>query len=415
MLIKYSQTFMGIFVLILLLVLGNYFLKTQDMYFRLLIGLGFGYALTRASIGFAGGVNKLARTGSSKLATYLMLMFLLTSIVSAFFLYTNEAAYSLKINPINFALILGGLMFGFGMALASCCATGSLTDISSSFSRAVVAVFFLCFGVFMGFNAQNTSSFVKDSYFSTPIGETSRGGVFIPDLFIFDGFHGYLGAVIFTALLTVVVITLARNYETKYYDENGFGVKEVQENKISENQSIFYILFVKPWDLRVGIVVITLLFALLLSIYEKGWGASSAFGLWFAKLLMLFGWSAESMAMFTHKSIDYFAKPLLMDGTSVQNIGIITGAIIYVLLAGKFKSNFLTSLKVTPKEFSIYAFGAFIMGYGTRLSHGCNVGALYTPIAEFSLSGWLYLIFIVMGGFFGNYVLKNYINRACSV
>ena len=415
MLIKYSQTLVGIFFLLILLVLGKYYLQTDDMYFRLLIGLGFGYTLTRASIGFAGGVNKLARTGSSTLATSLMLMFLLTSIVSAFFLYTNEAAYTLKINPINFALVLGGLMFGFGMALASCCATGSLTDISSSFSRAIVAVFFLCFGVFIGFSAQNTTAFAKDSYFSTPIGESSRGGVFIPDLFTFDGFHGYLGAVLFTALLTVVVIMLARKYEKKYYEINGFEVKEEIEEYMSESQSIFYILFVKPWKLRVGIVVITLLFAALLSIYEKGWSASSAFGLWFGKLLMLFGSSAESLSMFTDKSIEYFTRPLLLDPTSVQNIAIIAGAIIYLLLAGKLKTKFLAGIKITPKEFFVYAFGAFLMGYGTRLSHGCNVGALYTPIAEFSLSGWLYLIFIVMGGFFGNYVLKNYINRECSV
>ncbi len=55
------------------------------------------------------------------------------------------------------------------------------------------------------------------------------------------------------------------------------------------------------------------------------------------------------------------------------------------------------------------------MGYGTRLSNGCNVGALYTPIAEFSLSGWIYLIFIVIGGFLGNIFVQRFISSTCKV
>ena len=47
------------------------------------------------------------------------------------------------------------------------------------------------------------------------------------------------------------------------------------------------------------------------------------------------------------------------------------------------------------------------MGFGTRLSNGCNVGALYTPIVEFSLSGWVYLVVVVLGGFIGNYILEG--------
>ena len=40
--------------------------------------------------------------------------------------------------------------------------------------------------------------------------------------------------------------------------ENGYPKQDGTREKISENQSIFNIIFVKPWKLRVGIVVITL-------------------------------------------------------------------------------------------------------------------------------------------------------------
>jgi uncharacterized membrane protein YedE/YeeE len=42
------------------------------------------------------------------------------------------------------------------------------------------------------------------------------------------------------------------------------------------------------------------------------------------------------------------------------------------------------------------------MGLGTRFANGCNVGALFTPIANFSLSGWIFLVFMVAGGVIGN-------------
>lgn len=415
MILKNSQTFFGLQLLVFVLFFGNYVLESQALYYRLLIGLGFGYALARASIGFAGGVNKLVRTGSSTLASSLMIMFFLTAMVTAIFIYGNETTYQLKINPINIALLVGGLMFGFGMTFSSCCATGSLTDISSGFSRAIVSVLFLSFGVFIGFNLQGTSDFVKKSYFTSATGEAFQGGVFLPDLFKFDGFNGYVGAIFVTMMLTVFVIYLARKYEKSYYDKYNYHEVEEETVLLNTKEKILDTLFVKPWKMRVSIIIITLLFASLLFLYDKGWSASSAFGIWFAKILMLFGVSLESISVFTHKSMEYFSTPLLSHGTSVQNISIILGAFFYLLIAGKFKNKFTLGLKITTKDFFIYAFGAFLMGFGTRLSNGCNVGALYTPIAEFSLSGWIYLIVVVIGGFMGNYVLNNYVNKSCSV
>jgi len=37
------------------------------------------------------------------------------------------------------------------------------------------------------------------------------------------------------------------------------------------------------------------------------------------------------------------------------------------------------------------------MGYGARLSGGCNVGAFFSGVASFSLHGWLW-IFAALAG-----------------
>ena len=406
-----NQTYLGLGLLAFLIILGYFFLETNELFYRLLIGLAFGYALSRAGMGFAGSVNKLTRTGSSQLASSLMIMFVLTAIITSFIIYGNESAFKLSIYPINLGLIVGGLMFGFGMTLSSCCATGSLTDIASGFSRAMVTIFFLSFGVFLGFSTQSTSSFVTDSWISSVKGEASKGGVFLPDLFSATPFNGYLVAILFSTILASIVIYLAKRYEKKYNEENNI----VLEKEPQVQSSIFETVFIKLWSMKVSIVIISLLFASLLLLYTKGWGASTTFGLWFAKLVMLFGVDASTIAEFTTKPLKYITTPILEHGGSIQNISIIVGAMFYLQIAGVFSSKFVAGLSINTKDFIIFAIGGFLMGFGTRLSNGCNVGALYTPIAEFSLSGWVYLVIVTTGGLIGNWYRKNYIYKSCGI
>ena len=41
------------------------------------------------------------------------------------------------------------------------------------------------------------------------------------------------------------------------------------------------------------------------------------------------------------------------------------------------------------------------MGYGARLSFGCNVGALFSGIASGSLHGWVWFLFAFIGSMIG--------------
>ncbi len=157
-------------------------------------------------------------------------------------------------------------------------------------------------------------------------------------------------------------------------------------------------VFVKPWTLREGAVGLALLFMFLMGVTKAGWGASTPFGIWVGKLFMLFGMSPESIANFTHMSADTFTLPFFRHGASVQNFGILVGAFIYLLTAGQFVQAFKSGLRMRKKEAAVFALGGICMGLGTRLANGCNVGALYSPIANLSLSGWIFLVFMVAGG-----------------
>jgi len=391
------------FILFFMLLVISFASLDDEIAIRFLIGLAFGFSLVRASIGFAGSVNKLYRAHSAEVARTIVWIFIVTSAFVALLISGDESSYNLSIYPINFGLLMGGILFGFGMAMSSCCATGSLTDLSSGFSRAMVTIFFFGMGVFLGFDVQKSSSFVKDSYFSSVTGWSMKGGVFLPDYFGFDGFNGYLGALIVTLIFGLLAIKVANSFD------KSDGVKT------EEQLTLFERTFVKPWKMYVSVLAISSIFTFLLYFSHKGWSASSALGIWFGKFMMLFGVQAETLAAFTSKDVTLFIEPLTSHTTSMQNIGIVLGSVMALLIAGVFKEKFLAGLKITPKGFATFALGGFLMGFGTRLSNGCNVGALYTPIAEFSLSGWIYLVFVVVGGVLGNMFVKRYISKSCSV
>ena len=411
---KKMENILGFIGIFLILYLGNTLLKTNILFFKLLVGTGLGYSLARAYTGFAGSVNRAYRTGSTKLMRTMMFMFFMTALlVTTFIFNADPASYNLWIKPINFGLILGGLFFGFGMSLSVCCASGVLTDLSQGFPRAFTTLIFFMIGVFVGFPIQQTADWVRKSWFISPTGLETMGGVFLPDLFKGDGTGGYIGAILLLGLLSAIVIFLSYYYEKKVRENDNFIGLEIEKKQAEKKKldlesfklfsaETYDYIFARPWSLKQGTIVIIAIFVLMMGITGYGWGASAPYGIWFGKLLMLFGVSAESIANFTHMSADAFELPFFQHSTSVQNFGIVVGAVIYLLTAGKFVDAFSNEWDISFKDVGIFALGGITMGLGTRFANGCNVGALYTPIANFSLSGWIFLAAMIVGGIISN-------------
>lgn len=417
-----KEAIIGTIVLLSVVILGATLLSSTMLFFRLLVGLGLGYTLTRSAMGFAGSVNRAYNTGSTRLLRVLMLMFVVTAVVSVAFLFSGTAGYNLWINPINFGLILGGLFFGFGMTFAACCASGVLTDLVTGLPRAFITLIFFGMGVFLGFPLQSSQSWITDSWFTSSSG---YNGVFLPDWFANDGLNGFLGASIVTIVLALIVVAISYMYENarkknKTYTGVGSELEQyavVDKETTDKNYTTklfseegYKKFFVTPWKMETGAGVITGLFVLLMGITKSGWGASSPYGLWFGRVLIAFGVSPEVVSDFSTKSLKSFCMPFFEHAVSVQNVGIVLGTLICLLLAGNFVKVFKSELKITPKAAVLFALGGLFMGLGTRLANGCNVGALYTPIANFSLSGWIFLVFLVLGGIIGNKVASKIAN-----
>jgi hypothetical protein len=420
---KKNQPIIGWLLLFGLLIGGSIVLQSSVLYFRLIVGLGLGYTLARAYTGFAGSVNRAFRFGSTKIMRNMMLMFVLTSLTTAAFLVFAKdiTTFNLWINPINFGLLAGGLLFGFGMSFSSCCASGVMADMVSDIPRAFLTLVFFGLGVFMGFPLQNTQAWIKESWFTSVTGAKFSGGVFLPDFFQWDGLNGYLGALLVTLSLVLLISYLSYLYEQQRIRQNNYKsvpseLKQVNQTTTATqtkmtSAALYDVLFCKPWTLQQGAVGLAVLFTVLMAATQAGWGASGPYGIWFGKLLLLLGVSPESIAGFTHMSARAFTAPFLSNEITVQNLGIILGALFFVLTAGLFKNSLGNFKTLKIKQGLIYCAGGFLMGFGTRLSNGCNVGALFTPIAQFSLSGWIFFIVLVGGGILGNMFIKK-INKS---
>lgn len=429
---KHIEKIAGFVLLVLLLFVAKAHLASDMHFFRLLIGLALGYTLARGYTGFAGSVTRAYKTGSTQLMRAMMWMFLLTAVLStAFMLLQDPARLDLWVNPINMGLIIGGILFGFGMSFSACCASGVLTDLVTALPRALISLIFFSAGVFIAFPWQQSYAWIKESWWSTEVGRATAGGVFFPDWFRFDGTGGYVGALLLTALLCYGVICLAELYERRRRAQGTYSghfmeqqqlvtakaVLESEQGKVSEQfvqpacacpfMRHYERLFVRPWSLKTAALVLSVLFTLLMGVTGAGWGASTPYGFWFGKALNLLGVSGESLAAYSLMPAEVYTKPFLANPVTVQNVGILLGTACYLLLAGKFGTTVVAELKITPKQALFYAIGGLTMGIGTRLANGCNVGALYTPIANLSLSGWVFFAVMVIGGILGNMLAKK--------
>ena len=409
-----KQALLGVIVILAALVLGALYLNGGNLYFRLLMGMGLGYALTRSFMGFAGSVNRAYRGGSTRLMQVLMGMFVVTAIINAGFLLNGDPKlFDLWVNPINAGLILGGLFFGFGMSFSSCCASGVMTDLVTDIPRAGVTLIFFCAGVYLGFPLQASQSWISRSWFTSA--SYPHMGVFMPDLFSGGPLKGYLGAILLTVLFAGITVILARKYED-YRRRTGqwSGVDSEKEqdraHDVKRPQSFhllsadtWHAMFVRPWSMTAGAAMIVVIFTLMLAATKSGWGASTPFGIWFGQVLIAFGVSPDSVAHFAAQPAAMYLKPFFHNEISVQNFGIMVGTLGCALLAGQMTMPGRYNLK----QLACFALGGLAMGLGTRFANGCNVGALYTPIANLSLSGWVFFVALVGGGMIGNTVAKK--------
>jgi hypothetical protein len=153
-----------------------------------------------------------------------------------------------------------------------------------------------------------------------------------------------------------------------------------------------------------GAVILALLATLNLLIAGQRWGVVYGFGLWAAKAAhatQVFDptgnmfWSQEGNAQILTQTV-------LLDVTSITNIGILAGALwIAANASGATKP-------LTKQQWLIGLGAGFLLGYSSRLAFGCNVGAMLSGVSTGSLHGWIWIPLAFAGTLVGVRVRRHF-------
>ncbi|MGA8942521.1 MAG: YeeE/YedE family protein [Thermoactinomyces sp.] len=401
--IKKTQPIIGLILVVFIVLFGIYLSNSSDsLSLYLITGVLLGYVLTRSRFGFAGGIKRMYFTGEGSLTKALLIMFAVSIIavagihwgaaadgaVPAFRAAATDAVIpgTGSVEFFNYATVIGGFLFGVGMMLGGGCASGTLTDLGEGFFRALITLCFFVLGSVPGYALQKKIA-------ETDLGQIGAQ-VYLPDVF------GYTGSVLFSLLILLGLYVLTRRYEESRkkmgfyepatYEENERPLKEEQGFKLFSYQT-YHKFFVERWSFFTGGLLIAVLFIFIINSTGKSWGVTSAFNLWGVAILHNLGFDFSPAF---NEIIETANKGILNDNGSVRNIGIILGSALALLLAGRFRFDYDFRFKDTM----YYCLGGFLMGFGARLANGCNIGALYSGIGNFSLSGWVFMAALILGG-----------------
>lgn len=139
-----------------------------------------------------------------------------------------------------------------------------------------------------------------------------------------------------------------------------------------------------PLRLVVGAILLASLNVLTLIVAGRPWSETYGFALWGSKLSRALGWHPESWVYWAEsRALD---ASIFADTTSIMDLSIVLGA----LLAGMLGSGFRLQIGGSVRSWVAAVIGGLMMGYGARLSGGCNIGAYFSAIASGDFSGWVW-------------------------
>jgi uncharacterized membrane protein YedE/YeeE len=341
-----------------------------------LIGGLLGATLWHGSFGFTGGWRRMVveRRGRAMRAQMLMIG------VAAIAMIPLLAAGSLggkalvgAVAPVGVSVLVGAAIFGLGMQLGGGCGSGTLFTVGGGSARMLVTLAFFIVGAVIG--TAHLPWWLE-----------------LPSLPVISlGNSLGVGSAILATLAALGLVSLV----TALIERRAHG--DLEREKAPERPGWTWI-FYGPWPLvGAGLLLAVLNIATLL-LAGHPWSVTFGFGLWGAKVAQAVGipvagwefwnWPGPQAAL---------SQSVLADVTSVMNFGIILGAGLAAAIAGKFAPK----APLPWPSLLAAAIGGILMGYGARLSFGCNIGALFSGIASGSLHGWLWFAAAFAGSYVG--------------
>ncbi len=361
--------------------LGSYAFQRYGVARAGLLGLGLllGVALFHARFGFVSAWRQLVAVGQGRGLQAHALMIGVASLMFAPILARGEGfggvATGGYVAPITLGLFVGAAMFGIGMQLGGACASGTLYATGSGH----VPVF-ITLGGFIGGSVLG----VATVQWWRPGGTL---GVVLAEPVSFAARFGWAGGLAVNLTLLGAIALIAEVVRRR---------RQAPPIEPVPTASGAARIVRGSWPLWVGALVLAGLNALVLLTSGRPWGVTGAFRLWGSKLVAATG-LADPASWPGWEGSSALEQSILLDNTSVTNLGIVLGALIAAGLAGSFQLH-----RSTPRNVvAAHSIGGVMMGYGAAIAFGCNIGAYFSGIASFSLHGWLWGLAALGGTWIG--------------
>jgi uncharacterized membrane protein YedE/YeeE len=333
-----------------------------------LAGAAIGAVLLRTTFGFAGAFRALIevrdasgfRAHAVMLAVATALMMPLLALGS---LWGQPMAGGSTAVGVGFAV--GALLFGAGMQVGGGCASGTLFSLGGGNARLIGTLFGFVVGSALG-------AAHMGFWWSLPalLAATAQGLV------------GYGPAIALQLAALGAIWWVAQRFSP---------VRPAASRGMRAGLRAVPVLV---WS---G-VALAVLNAAVLVLSGKPWGETSAFALWGSKWATALGWDAHGWTYWQRPGFGaQLDRSVLLDTTSVMDGAILLGAALAAAAAGVFRP----SWGGTWRAWAGALLGGIAMGYGARLSNGCNIGAYFSAIAAGNLSGWAWMVLALAGSWLG--------------
>jgi len=144
-------------------------------------------------------------------------------------------------------------------------------------------------------------------------------------------------------------------------------------------KELYKVLCTGEWNATVCGILVALLSIICLA-WARPWGAVGAvrnWGQWILYGVHVFGDKPSS---------------ILVNSGSVIGLGFVAGAFISACLGGDF------AIRIPPRlELVKAVFAGILMGIGSAMSGGCNIGGFYNSVGNLSASGFCMFVGIIIG------------------
>lgn len=320
----------------------------------LLVGLGLGITLEALRFGFAGPWRAmiLRRDPAGLLAQILAIA--LVSVFAFPLLASGGGDLMGAAAPIGWAMVGGAFVFGITMQLLLGCGSGTLVNAGTGNAISLIALPFFVIGSFVGAYGL--------------VWWTNLGSL---PVIVLSGTAGLIITLIGLMVLAIVVLALAAPGSRKI-----------------------------PSRLLWAAGIVAALAIINLVIGGQPWGVVYGLGLWGAKIAVALGADLSGSAFWSMPgNAARVDNSLLVDITSLTNIGLICGAFLVAAWKRDGLSQPLPKLQARVWIATIIA--GFLLGFSARIAFGCNVGAFFSGISTGSLHGWVWFFAAFAGAFVG--------------